>query len=324
MFLLHSDIFIWDLAILLIMTFTLCGGIGCAIWTRRHCERSLQKLFIGTLSVLGFLGCITITYAAFIEPQILVVTRVQVTHPKAPPMKIAVISDAHIGPYKGEAFLQKVVKKMNGLLPDLVLMSGDFVFTRSADPNELAPFSDINAPLGAFAVLGNHDVGEYQSPTGKRYSGENRGENIAQKLEDFGVNVLRNKHVILSLPNANVAIAGIDDLWTGYHDLPQSFRGIPDDTFTILLSHNPSVIDVKESTAADLIVSGHTHGGQLRIPNIGPFTELHTSLGKQFDQGVFPLEDGRTLAITRGVGESSARTRLFAWPEIMVIELRSP
>ena len=321
MFLLNSDIFVWDLLIILIMAFTLCGGVACTIWAKRHSDRGLQKLLIGSLGVLGFLGFLSMTYAAFIEPQIIVVTRVQVTHPKAEPMKIAVISDAHVGPYKGEAFLRRVVTRINSLLPDLVLLPGDFVFTRSADPRELLPLGDINSSLGTFAVLGNHDVGQYQSLTGKRYSGTNRGENITQTLEEFGITVLRNEHTILSLPNTTVAIAGIDDLWTGHHDLSQSLSGIPSDAFTILLSHNPSVIDTEESTAAHLIVSGHTHGGQMRLPGLGPIPNLPTSLGQQFDQGLFPLENDRTLAITRGIGESTARTRLFAWPEILLIEV---
>lgn len=323
MFLLNSDIFFWDLAILLIMTLSFCGGVICFTWIKRHNDRSLRKVLVSFLCLFSFFSFFLFIYASFIEPHIIVVTNVSVTHPLAQPMKIAVISDTHVGPYKGKAFLERVVQKTNNLLPDIVLMPGDFVFTRSADPNDLSPFKDLNAPLGVFAVLGNHDVGEYQSLTGERYSGKDRGENIAQKLESFSVNVLRNEHAILPLPNAKVAIAGIDDLWTGHHNLLASISGIPENTYTILLSHNPSVIDAPQSSAAHLIVSGHTHGGQLRIPGVGPLTELPTSLGKAFDQGLFDLDESRTLAITRGIGESSARTRLFAWPEIMLIEVQS-
>jgi len=322
MFLLNADIFIWDLAIILIMAFSLSGGFACSIWVKRHPDQSFQKHFVGFLGFLGFFGFLVITYASFIEPQIIVVTKVAVSHPLAQPLKIAVISDTHVGPYKGEAFLQRVVKRINNLLPDIVVMPGDFVFTRSADPKELAPLANINAPLGVYAVLGNHDVGQYISLSGARYSGKDRGDTIAKTLESFSVQVLRNEHTVLELTNGTVAIAGIDDLWTGHHDLPASMSGISANTYTILLSHNPSVIDSPESTAAHLVVSGHTHGGQLRLPGIGPIPKLPTSLGQSFDQGIFPLEDDRTLAITRGVGESGARTRLFAWPEILLIELR--
>tara|TARA_Y100000310_G_scaffold171442_2_gene171630 strand:+ start:6587 stop:7354 length:768 start_codon:yes stop_codon:yes gene_type:complete len=251
----------------------------------------------------------------------IVVTRVQLLHPLAQPMKIAVVSDAHIGPYKGKVFLQRVVQKINEQLPDLILMPGDFVFTRSADPSDLSPFAELRAPLGIFAVLGNHDVGQYQSPIGKRYSGKDRGENIAQKLEEYSISVLRNENDILTLPHGKVAVAGIDDLWTGHHDVPASLSSIPKDVFTILLSHNPSVINNSESASAHLTVSGHTHGGQIRLPGIGPITELPTNLGKSFDQGLFSLENDRLLAISRGIGESGARSRLLAWPEILLIEV---
>lgn len=310
--------------ILLIMALSLSCGVACTIWTKKHPHKSLLKHVVALLAFFAFFAFILIIYAAFIEPQIIVVTRVEVTHPLVEPIKIAVISDAHVGPYKGEKFLERVVQKTNSLLPDIVLMPGDFVFTRSANPDDLAPFADINAPLGTFAVLGNHDLGEYQSLTGKRYSGKDRGEKIAQKLEEFDVTVLRNENQILQLAHSKIAIAGIDDLWTGHHDIAASLSEIPKDTYTILLSHNPSVIDESQSDSAHLIVAGHTHGGQLRIPGLEPLTELPTSLGKEYDQGLFALEDDRTLAITRGIGESSARTRLFAWPEILVVEVNPP
>ncbi len=127
MFLLNSDIFIWDLSILLFMTFSLCGGIACITWTKKHPEKSFQRVIIGFLGFLGFLVFLVITYASFIEPQIIVVTKVTVTHPQAQPLKIAVVSDPHVGPYKGDVFLQRVVKRINSLLPDLVLMPGDDV-----------------------------------------------------------------------------------------------------------------------------------------------------------------------------------------------------
>ena len=316
MFLLQQDIFLWDLAILLIMAITFCGGLGCVIGLRR-CHRSR----LGFLGFFCFFGFLIVTYAAFIEPQIIVVNHATVSHPLAEPMKVAVISDTHIGPYKGEKFLQRVVTKLNSLLPDMVLMPGDFVFTRSADVSDLSPLEDIRAPLGTFAVLGNHDVGEYQSLLGTRYRGDDRGEKIALALEEFGVQVLRNTNVTVQLPNAKIAVAGIDDVWTGHFDLTESMRSIPSQRYTILLSHNPSVIDENETDAAHLIVSGHTHGGQLRLPLMGPLTTLPTSLGNAYDQGLFGLDDGRTLAISRGVGESSARARLFAWPEILLITI---
>ena len=318
MFLLHTDIFFWDLLILLGMTVTLAVGVAGFIMKRRADGASLRFGFFGILGILGFL---LIVYASFIEPQIIVTTTHPTTHPKAPPLKIAIVSDPHIGPYKGKAFLERIADRTNALLPDIVLLPGDFIWTRSADITELTPLGSIRAPLGVYAVLGNHDVGEYQSLAGVRYSGTDRGEKIAAQLKNLGIKVLRNEFVTHPLHDGSVSIAGIDDLWTGHFDLATALDGIPATSFSILLSHNPSVINEPQSRSADLVIAGHTHGGQIRLPGFGSITDLPTSLGKKYDQGMFAIDDTTTLAITRGVGESSPRARLFAWPEVMLLRV---
>ena len=98
--------------------------------------------------------------------------------------------------------------------------------------------------------------------------------------------------------------------------------GIADDLPIILLSHNPSVINQNDSLQADLIVSGHTHGGQIRLPGIGPLGGVPTDIDQKYDQGTFAINNHTTLAITRGLGESSPRARLFAWPEILLLETK--
>ena len=145
MFLLNSDIFIWDLSILLFMTFSLCGGIACITWTKKHPEKSFQRVIIGFLGFLVFLVFLVITYASFIEPQIIVVTKVTVTHPQAQPLKIAVVSDPHVGPYKGDVFLQRVVKRINSLLPlqDLQILRHFLHLQISMHLSEHLPYSEI-------------------------------------------------------------------------------------------------------------------------------------------------------------------------------------
>lgn len=311
MFLLNADIFLWDLLILMLMGICLALSIGCFVL--RH------RIF----ALIAFFAFVTVIYASFIEPQIIVVTREELADPLGSDLRIAIVSDYHVGPYKDKRFVQKSVKKINALLPDIVLLPGDFVFTRSADVNDLNPLKDLHPSIGAYAVLGNHDVGQYQSMTGVRYSGESRGEAIADKLKSLGITVLRNEHVLLSTTHGQVAIAGVDDIWTGHDDLPAALRDIPKAAYTILLSHNPSIIKDPQSLSANLIVSGHTHGGQMRLPGVGSLAHLPTSIDQAFDQGLFTIQDSTKLAITRGIGESSARTRLFAWPEILLIDLIS-
>ncbi len=318
MFLLNSDIFLWDFAILLLLCLSGGFAIGTGVLAKRKHSKALT--FLCTLCTLCTL---LVFYSAFIEPQIITITEKSISHKMAPKLNIAIMSDAHIGPYKGKAFITRAVRRINAKLPDIVLLPGDFVYTHHADLDALDPLQNISAPLGVYAVLGNHDVGLFTDMLGNRYSSTGRGEDIAEKLTSLGVTVLRNEHVVKKTPNGSIAISGIDDMWTGNASLTAAMEGIPNNAYSILLSHNPSIIDSPLSHKAHLIVAGHTHGGQLRLPFIGPLAHLPTTLGQGFDQGIFAIDEDTTLAITRGIGESSARMRLFAWPEILLLELRA-
>ncbi|MBT4366807.1 hypothetical protein HOD24_00260, partial [Candidatus Peregrinibacteria bacterium] len=122
----------------------------------------------------------------------------------------------------------------------------------------------------------------------------------------------------VSLGTEDLVISGIDDIWTGHSSVEDALDESPEKT-TILLSHNPSVIDNKKSEAVDLIISGHTHGGQVRIPGLPLLRKIPISIDQSFDQGVFQLDGNRILAITRGIGETWTRFRLASWPEIMIL-----
>jgi predicted MPP superfamily phosphohydrolase len=322
MFLLQSDIFLWDLSIILLIVFTLAGAISCHCLIKRKKHSSLQTLFIRLAGGISLLGCFLVIYGSFIEPQMITVTEKTISHPLASPLKIAVISDIHVGAYKGEAFVAKAVQRVNALLPDIVLIPGDFILNHDSDLGDLDPLKNLRTTMGTFAVLGNHDVGEYETLLGKRYTGTDRGERISSALRALGITMLRNQSEVLTLPQGKLAIAGIDDIWTGHADLTGALAGIDPTVYTILLSHNPSVIDEPESLNSHLVVSGHTHGGQIRIPGFGPLSRLPTSLGQKYDQGVFEIDDDTALAISRGIGESSARTRLFATPEILLLRIQ--
>jgi predicted MPP superfamily phosphohydrolase len=322
MFLLQSDIFLWDLSIIILIVFLFSGAAACLTWTKRHPHKPLQKFLISIAGLLSVVGCCLVVYGSFIEPQMITVTEKTISHPLASPLKIAVISDIHVGAYKGEAFVAKAVQRVNALLPDIVLIPGDFILNHDSDLGDLSPLKNIRTTMGTFAVLGNHDVGEYETLLGTRYTGTDRGERISSALSALGITMLRNQSEVLTLPQGKLAIAGIDDIWTGHADLTSALADIDPTVYTVLLSHNPSVIDEPESLKAHLVVSGHTHGGQIRIPGFGPLSRLPTSLGQKYDQGVFEIDDDTTLAISRGIGESSARTRLFATPEILLLRIQ--
>ncbi len=322
MFLLQSEIFAWDLILLTAMTAFFGLGIGSFVWMARNSMDNAQHILIRFFGTVAFIGFLLVVYASFIEPRIIVVTNAALTQTLAPRIRIAVVSDMHVGPYKNRKFAARVVERINATLPDIVVIPGDFVFTHTANLYDLAPLKDLHAPLGVFAALGNHDLGEYRSIFGKRFAGTNTGDTVEDALTRYGVTVLRNAHVTIATPEGTVAVAGIDDMWTGHFDLAAALRDVPQSAYTIFLSHNPSIVDSPESLRANLIVSGHTHGGQLRLPFLGPLPALPTTLGQSFDHGLFPMDEDTSLLITRGIGESSARTRLFAWPEIFVVDIK--
>lgn len=317
MFLIQRDIFPWDLAILLLLALSMSTAIAAVCWFRRKGRKHfVAGLLVGFLGFFGFLGFLTVVYGSFIEPHLLTVTRHTVDFPSSQKLRITVISDLHLGPYKGEAFAKRVVRAVNRTLPDVVLIAGDLLFTEEADPQQLYGLRGIRAPLGTFAIIGNHDLG-YSNVTGQRQS---RADIVHAMLESMGMTVLRNESTVLHMPTGDLAIVGVDDpLWQEY-SLEEAMREVPAGVPTILLSHSPDVILHPRSSAAQLIVAGHTHGGQIRLPFIGPVAMIPDRVGNDFDQGLFANDDDTTLAITRGVGESGPRARLFAVPEIMVLE----
>jgi len=321
MFLLQNDIFFWDLCILLLIVLSVCGAITCSIWLKRHPHKIFQKIFVSFLYAFSLFCLLLLIYGSFIEPQLIVVTKKTITHPLASPMKIVVISDLHVGAYKGEAYVKRVVNRINNLLPDIVLIPGDFTLSTESDLSDLDPLQNIHTTMGTYAVLGNHDMGEYALPSGQRFRGEDSGNEITAKLQALGVTVLRNTAKEIPLSTGKIAIAGIDDIWSDKSNISNTLYDIDPSAYIVLLAHNPSIIDDPKSRVAHLIVSGHTHGGQIRIPWMGPIAPLPTTLGQEFDQGIFDIDDDTQLAITRGIGESSARARLFAIPEILLLNI---
>ena len=320
MFLLHPTIFPWDLAILALIAFFGAGTLLCLFWRRRHPRAHvLSRLCVGSLGILSLLGMLAIVYGSFVEPRLLVVTERTVRFPSIHPLKIAVISDLHVGPYKDSAFVRRVVQKTNMLFPDLVLLAGDFLFDGESEMTELEPLKDLRASLGVFAVAGNHDGGRYLTLARRPYAGTDRTTELAVYLRTLGIRVLENEREVVQLPDQEIAVAGIDDIWSPGSSLDDALRNLPDGMPTILLAHNPDVVLDTLSQKAHLIVAGHTHGGQIRLPLLGPVPPLPTKLGEKYDQGLFAIDDTTTLAITRGAGETLARARLFAWPEILLL-----
>lgn len=269
-------------------------------WTWHHIAALL--LAIGAWLV--------IFYGSFIEPRVLTVNEqyIDIARGNADrQVRVLVIADPHLGPYKKDVWAEKVVARANELEAELILMPGDFVFGKTEEVEMLSAFINFNKPV--YAVIGNHD---------HQFADEDA---IADQLEEWGITMLRDRSEPFVFESGAVAnIVGIDDLWMEPNPV-EALADIQEDQPTILLSHNPDYILDPTADRVDLVISGHTHCGQIRLPWIGPVPPLPTTLGRGWDCGLFDY-DGGQLWITSGVGETGPRARLFNPPTIDVLTIK--
>ncbi|MBI3405938.1 MAG: metallophosphoesterase [Acidobacteria bacterium] len=201
--------------------------------------------------------------------------------------RIVHLTDIHHGLYVPLQTVIDAVELANDLDPDLVVLTGDFVtYSRAYIEPVSAILGGLRARHGIYAVLGNHDfrVG---------------ADEVARALRRDGIEVLRNRNTVLNRRGETVHLAGIDDL--GYRaDLPRALRGVPERAPSILLSHNPGIIRRAAHCGVSLVLSGHTHGGQLRLPLVGNIYGSKEKR-KRFVEGWDRLGPTQ-IYVSRGVG----------------------
>ncbi len=298
--------FVWDAAIALLACIGI-GGVMLGLW-----------LSAIAVSLSFFLALLLLFFGSFIEPKRIHLNTKVVRISDLPDLTIAVTADFHIGPFKRRIFLRRIVSRLNALRPDLIVLPGDFLFDSDTRVDDLEALNALRAPLGVFAVLGNHDSGQHMW-NGKHLQTADRSADVQRLLEQCGITVLRNQARALTHKGQSFAIAGIDDLWMPSSDLQQALASVPDAMPLLLLSHNPDVVLHPAHVRAALIISGHTHGGQFRLPIIGSLAPIPSATGCTFDQGICSLASGTMLAVTHGIGETMCRARLFCPPEILVL-----
>jgi predicted MPP superfamily phosphohydrolase len=295
----------------------------------RHANR-LKRAGLGLFTII--LVCqLTVIYGSLIEPQWLEVTYTDIELPSAPgkvkqnepiqQLKIAVVADLHLGPYKGAEYVSRVVEEINAINPDILLMPGDFIYSRESQADGLAALSKLKPEIIKLATLGNHDYGISRNIAGKVDGSIRKSTYVKNRLEQAGIKVLSNENLLLFEDNKQIRVTGLEDLW-GYTGQFADNLFADSEIPTIILEHNPDIILDPRSATADLVVSGHTHGGQVRLPIIGAIAPLPTKLGRDFDRGLFNYADSSQLFITRGAGEMGPRARLFNRPEIAVLEVK--
>lgn len=260
-------------------------------------------------------------YAYRVEPTWLAVNRVALPVRGLPAalagVRIAHLSDFHCGPHIPVGYLEGVIERTAAENPDLIALTGDFI---DRGPQHVAAaarlFRDLKAPLGVFGVLGNHDFAVHTPRGARRHLGLDRV--ITDALGAEGVTVLRNRSVRVERGGAGLLVAGVDDLWSGEADANAALGGNCEDIPRVLLAHNPQTAEQLGGLRADVILSGHTHGGQIDWPGLGRLL-LHRH-ARRWAAGLYNV-GGRHLYVNTGVG-FGWRFRFGVRPELALLTLR--
>ncbi|MCS6863787.1 MAG: metallophosphoesterase [Gemmataceae bacterium] len=275
--------------------------------------------------VAGFIGrnWARVGYGYYIEPTWLRVNRMEVAiHGLAAAwdgLRVAQLSDFHSGPHIPPGYLEDAIERTAAERPDLITLTGDFIDRGPGYVDRAAQlFRGLKAPCGVFAVLGNHDYAIHTARGVRRYPDLHR--RVTDALANEGVTVLRNQTVGLHRGDAQLLIAGIDDLWSGEANPEATFAGTSGQVPRILLAHNPQSVLTLGTHRADLILSGHTHGGQINWPGWGRL--LLGKNARRWAAGLYPLPRQQHLYVNTGVG-FGWRFRYGVRPEVAILTLRS-
>jgi len=223
--------------------------------------------------------------------------------------RIAHLSDLHVGTLTPRSWAMKWSLAANARDPDLAVVTGDMVTSGTDFHGDVADaIGLLRARAGVFVSMGNHD-----------YFGE--GEPLISLLRRRGIRVLRNEGVLVERSGARLWLAAIDDVWTRRDDLGAALRGRPEGATTILLAHDPKRFNEAADAGAELVLSGHTHGGQVAVPFLYRWANL-AKLTYEYTVGLY--RRGRSvLYVHPGLGTTGPPMRLGVAPEVSILVLRA-
>jgi len=255
--------------------------------------------------VAGLLG-----YAYF-EAGWLAVRRVDFVNLKVPAAfegtTIAFLTDIHCRRFFPRKKVRDLVEKVNNLKPDLILLGGDNVSGHWFLAPVYAELKNLKAPLGVYGVPGNHDYWAHIELTRKA-------------MKDARISLLENRAVWIKKGGDRIRLGGVGDWWEGTQDLQATMQGTKKNDFVLLLSHNPDYLETLPKDGPDLVLCGHTHGGQLTLFGLwSPFVPSH--FGDKYRSGRKEIKSG-TAFISNGIGTVGLPLRFCARPEIYFITLK--
>lgn len=276
-------------------------------------KRFWQRL-VSLVLMVGAIAIAVISYSFHIEPNWIEVVELEETLPRLSPeldgFKIALISDLHVGRLMGRDRLLKIVEQVNQQTPDLVAITGDLV---THHPDRYAEIlieglQGLSSQHPTVGVLGNHDY--WSDPV-----------EVQRILAAGNVLELNNSVYAAKQGNGALMVAGVDDVWSGKPDLEAVLQQLPTEGAAILLVHEPDFADTSAPTGRfDLELSGHSHGGQIRLPFLESLAL--PPYGKRYPKGRYQV--GNMVQYTnRGVGMVRLGARLLCRPEITVLTLKA-
>ncbi len=259
-------------------------------------------------------------YARHVEPTWLEVNHLRVPVADLPPafdgFRVVQLSDLHLGPKVTDAYVAEAVDLALAQEPDLVVLTGDFIHKGYHHVDRAAAsVARLRAAHGVYAVLGNHDYSIRNALGIRRHRHLHRA--VADALAAEGVRVLRNETATLTRDGAALDLTGVDDLWSRACDLDRAYAGHEPARPRLMLAHNPRTVEHLGGRRCDLMLSGHTHGGQVDWPGLGRVTLGRKA--RRFAAGLY-LHNGTYVYVNKGVG-FGWRFRFGARPEVAVIAL---
>jgi predicted MPP superfamily phosphohydrolase len=281
-------------------------------WSTPVSRRSFLKWMLGS----GAVGAVSLlsggVYITKIEPRWIETVRVDVPIRGLPAslqdFTIAQLSDFHVGPHVKAEDVHRAVEIANKLAPDLVVLTGDYVSESAqhsaACARELAA---LKAEHGVYAILGNHDFWT-------------DADVVAANLRQAGLDVLGNEHRWLRVGGTVLWLVGIEDVWSGKPDLEVALDGVPQGAPTVLLAHEPDFADQAAGQNITLQLSGHSHGGQVRLPFVGAL--ILPYLARKYPYGLRRVGE-MWLYTNRGVGLIAPPVRFLCRPEITLLRLQA-
>ncbi|MBN1458490.1 MAG: metallophosphoesterase [Armatimonadetes bacterium] len=272
-------------------------------------RRFLRRALIGGGVVVGG-GTL---WSLFGERTWLTARQVSVPIRDLPPVldgfTIAHLSDLHRGPYISEGQVREAVQMAMSYAPDLIVLTGDHLSLSARYAKSCAgALSGLSAEYGVFGVLGNHEYWTHEV------------DRVTTSYRDAGITMLINDSVPVVVGDAIWWLCGVDDIWEGKVDLEKALAKVPDEHFRILLCHEPDYADTAAEHDIPLQLSGHSHGGQIRLPWVGP-VRLPVYAFK-YPYGLQQVPGSTTqVYTTAGVGVTFPPIRINCRPEVSILRL---